>query len=99
MPAVNKEQIAAANLNYRMYPLEFFLDTQKELGLRSIEFCAVAPHFLMDYEGYRDTAPIRAMAEEKGLQIVAFTPECLLTSRAVSRPRRKKTFWREPWIH
>ena len=64
MPAVNKEQIAAANLNYRMYPLEFFLDTQKELGLRSIEFCAVAPHFLMDYEGYRDTAPIRAMAEE-----------------------------------
>ena len=78
MPAVNKEQIAAANLNYRMYPLEFFLDTQKELGLRSIEFCAVAPHFLMDYEGYRDTAPIRAMAEEKGLQIVAFTPESAL---------------------
>ena len=71
MPAVNKEQIAAANLNYRMYPLEFFLDTQKELGLRSIEFCAVAPHFLMDYEGYRDTAPIRAMAEEKGLQMGA----------------------------
>jgi protein FrlC len=78
MPAVNKEQIAAANLNYRMYPLEFFLDTQKELGLRSIEFCAVAPHFLMNYEGYRDTAPIRAMAEEKGLQIVAFTPESAL---------------------
>ena len=32
----------------------------------------------MDYEGYRATAPIRAMVEGKGLQNVVFTPESAL---------------------
>ena len=78
MPTVKVEQIAASNLNYRLYPLEFFFDSQKELGIKSIELYGIAPHFLMDYEGYSNTKIIRTMAEDRGLSIVAFTPESAL---------------------
>ena len=50
MATIRREQLAAVNINYRMYPFQDFLDTQRELGMKTIELWAGAPHFLMDYQ-------------------------------------------------
>lgn len=78
MAKIQKEQIAAVNINYRMYSFDFFLDTQEKLGMKSIELWAGAPHFLLGYEGYQDCKTLREKVENRGLNIVAFTPESAL---------------------
>ena len=37
MATIRREQLAAVNINYRMYPFQDFLDTQRELGMKTIE--------------------------------------------------------------
>lgn len=76
-PKIKREQIAAMNMHYKLYPLEFFLQTQKKLGVKTIEFWASAPHFLIDEYGYReDYQETRKMIEDYGLKVGVFTPEC-----------------------
>ena len=39
MAQLRREQIAAVNMHYRLFPFEHFLKTQQELGVKSIELC------------------------------------------------------------
>ncbi len=65
MATIRREQLAAVNINYRMYPFQDFLDTQRELGMKTIELWAGAPHFLMDYQQRPDCAALRAEIESR----------------------------------
>jgi protein FrlC len=76
MPQLRREQIAAMNLHYMLYPFEYFLKTQQELGVRTIEMWCGAPHFLLDDETYQDCDEVKKMVEGYGLDIAVFTPEC-----------------------
>lgn len=78
MIKISKERLAAVNINYRMYPFDYFLDTQQKLGMKSIELWAGAPHFLMDCEWRQDCVSLREQIEKRGLRVVAFTPESAL---------------------
>ena len=49
---INRDQIAGMNIHYLFYSLEYFLDTQKELGFETIELWGGAPHFYLDSMGY-----------------------------------------------
>lgn len=73
MPQLLRKQIAAMNIHYRLFPLEYFLDTQQELGMKSVELLAQAPHFWVDSENHQDCTEVRKMIEDRGLEIVAFT--------------------------
>ncbi len=75
MPQLRREQIAAMNIHYRLFPFEYFLKAQQDLGMKSIEMWCGAPHFLLGYDGYEDCAQVKKMVEDHGLQVVAFTPE------------------------
>ena len=37
MSQLNWEQLAGVNLEYRLYPFEYFLAAQQKLGVRTIE--------------------------------------------------------------
>ncbi len=78
MNKIRRDQLAALNTIYRLYPFEEFLKTQKELGLLNIELWAGAPHFLLGYDGYSDCAALKAQAAEYGLKVGAFYPECVI---------------------
>ncbi len=78
MATIRREQLAAVNINYRMYPFQDFLDTQRELGMKTIELWAGAPHFLMDYQQRPDCAALRAEIESRELRVAALTPESAL---------------------
>lgn len=75
MPQLRKEQIAAMNIHYRLFPLEYFFKAEQELGMKTIELWGGAPHFLLGYDGYQDCSEVKKMAEDHGLKIVVFTPE------------------------
>ena len=78
MPSIKRNQIAAMNIHWKLYPFEDFLKTQQQLGVKTIEFWATAPHFLVDEDGYQENyREVRKMIEEQyGLKVGAFTPEC-----------------------
>ncbi len=72
---INREQIAGMNIHYLFYSLDYFLDTQKELGFKSIELWGGAPHFYLDSIGYEDVKVVKKKIIERGLDVKVFTPE------------------------
>lgn len=72
---INREQIAGMNIHYLFYPLEYFLDIQKEVGIKTIELWAGAPHFYLDTMGYQDCKAVKRKIEDRGLQVKVFTAE------------------------
>lgn len=59
MKLIDREQIAAMNIHYLYYSLEYFLDTQAALGVKTIELWPGAPHFFLDSMTYSDCREIR----------------------------------------
>lgn len=72
---INREQIAGMNIHYLFYPLEYFLDVQKEVGIKTIELWAGAPHFYLDSMTYQDCKSVKKKIEDRGLQVKVLTPE------------------------
>lgn len=75
MGLIHIEQIAAMNIHYLFYSFEYFLDTQAELGVKTIELWLGAPHFFLDSMTYTECSKIRHMTEARGLQVKIVTPE------------------------
>ncbi len=65
-------------MHHQLYPLEYFLKTQQDLGVKSIELWGGAPHFYVDDHGFQpDYKEIRKMIEEDyGIHVGVFTAEC-----------------------
>ena len=73
---IKRRQLSAMGIHYLYYPLDYMLDAQAAAGYRTIELVGQAPHFLLDHTGFQPPLPVRRMAEERGLTIGCFTPEC-----------------------
>lgn len=78
MPGIRREQYAPMNMHHQLYPLEYFLKTQQQLGVKSIELWAGGPHFYVDDHGFSPNyKEIRKMIEEDyGIHVGVFTAEC-----------------------
>ncbi|MBQ9092324.1 MAG: sugar phosphate isomerase/epimerase [Anaerotignum sp.] len=86
MAHIHRKQLSAMGIHYLFYPLEYMLEAQAKAGFQTIELLGQAPHFLMDHTGYQDPAPVRKLAEEKGLTIGCFTPECAIYQYQMCSP-------------
>ncbi len=86
MAHIRRRQVSAMGIHYLYYPLEYMLDAQAAAGFQTIELVGMAPHFLIDHTGYQDPAPVRRMAEERGLTIGCFTPECAIYQYLMCAP-------------
>ena len=76
MPSLRREQLAGMGLHYLFRSFDYFLKTQSELGFKTIEMWAGAPHFLVDDTWHQDCAEARKKVESYGLNVGIFTPEC-----------------------
>lgn len=83
MPQLKKEQYAAMNIHYRFYPLEYFLDAEQEIGVKSIELHGTSPHVMLRPDAMSDFKAIREEIEKRGMKCVAFTPESALYQYAL----------------
>lgn len=86
MAFLYRKQLSAMGIHYLYYPLEYMLEAQAAAGFQSIELVGQAPHFLLDHTGCQPTAPVRRLAEEKGLEIGCFTPECAVYQYLMCSP-------------
>jgi fructoselysine 3-epimerase len=75
MPSIHPRQVAGMNIHYLYYSLDYFLDAQQQVGMQNIELWGGAPHFWLDHLSYSDCSAVCRKAQQRGLQIVAFTPE------------------------
>ena len=86
MAVIHRKQLSAMGIHYLYYPLDYMLDAQAKAGFQTIELVGMAPHFLMDHTGFQATALVRKMAEDRGLTIGCFTPECAVYQYLMCAP-------------
>ena len=76
MKPVKRERIAGMGMHYKFRPLDYFLESQQELGVQSIEFWCARPYFLLDDYGFEDVKKLREKLDFYGMKLAAFSPEC-----------------------
>ena len=76
MKPVKRERIAGMGMHYKFRPLDYFLESQQELGVQSIEFWCARPHFLLDDYGFEDVKKLKEKLDFYGMKLAAFSPEC-----------------------
>ena len=54
-----KARLLGSNGQYSRYPLAFFLDEMRRLGLRSLDFVPQVPHFFCGYRDHDDPAGLK----------------------------------------
>jgi protein FrlC len=72
---VDTGRISGMNVHYYHYSLDYFLDCQRDLGLRSVELLGGSQGLWLDHGGFQDPEPVRAKLERRGLSCCAFTPD------------------------
>jgi protein FrlC len=78
MPLIDLDRVYGMNVHYCRYSVDYFLDCQRELGLRGVELLGGCQGLWLDHTGYEDPAPIREKLASRGLRCRAFTPDnCL----------------------
>ena len=75
MPKINIERVAGMNICYHLFTTEYFLDSLCRLGMKSVEFWVVYPHQFISEKSYPPVKTIRRMIEERGLNLICYTPE------------------------
>lgn len=76
MKPVKRERIAGMGMHYKFRPLDYFLESQQELGVQSIEFWCARPHFLLDDYGFEDVKKLKEKLDFYRMKLAAFSPEC-----------------------
>ena len=74
--SIKREQLAAMNKHYLFYTFDYFLEVQEKLNVKALEIWGGSPHVLMDDVSCLYCDEIRKKADDKGMKINAFAPEC-----------------------
>ncbi|MBQ2792604.1 MAG: sugar phosphate isomerase/epimerase [Oscillospiraceae bacterium] len=69
------KQLAAMNMHYARYSLDYFFDSIARLGFDRFELWGGAPHFFYPTEAGPSVAEIKKELLRRGLEVVCVTPE------------------------
>ncbi|MBT2293651.1 TIM barrel protein [Paenibacillus albidus] len=75
MTTLQSSQIAGMNEHYRLFPLEYFLNSMVEMEIEAIELWAGAPHLYVGDWTLGQFGAIRKEIEGRGLKLICYTPE------------------------
>ena len=67
-------RIAACNAQYLRRPFSEFVETQRQLGIRQMEFVAQVPHLWCDDIACEDESRAASLLRDAGIGVAAFTP-------------------------
>ncbi len=77
MGKISMSQIAAMNISYQFYSIDFFLESVAKIGFSIIDIWTGYPHLLVE-EGYEKEAErIRKRCDELGLKVNNVTPKAV----------------------
>ena len=99
MSKITMDNFAVMSVQYVHYSLEYYLDSMVKNGLKHVDLWGGIPHYCrLDYPFDEDAKKtigyIRAMMEERGLDVSVYTPETLAYPYSFSHPEeevRKRT--------
>ena len=99
MSKITMDNFAVMSVQYVHYSLEEYLDSMVKNGLKHVDLWGGIPHYCrLDYPFAEDAkqkiGSIRAMMEERGLDVSVYTPETLAYPYSFSHPEeevRKRT--------
>ncbi|MBS6955618.1 MAG: TIM barrel protein [Enterocloster asparagiformis] len=99
MSKITMDRFAVMSVQYVHYSLEYYLDSMVKCGLKHVDLWGGIPHYCrLDYPFAEDArakiSSIRAMMEERGLDVSVYTPETLSYPYSFSDPNeevRKRT--------
>lgn len=99
MSKITMDRFAVMSVQYVHYSLEYYLDSMVKCGLKHVDLWGGIPHYCrLDYPFAEDAkakiGSIRAMMEERGLDVSVYTPETLSYPYSFSDPNeevRKRT--------
>lgn len=66
---------AVSNIHYFYYSWEYFLEQQKIIGAKKIDFFSAMPHIWVDHYGFYGCEKIRKSVLEKNMKLILFTPK------------------------
>lgn len=69
MIGLKKEQFAPCNRDFRYWPLDYFIETQKSLGVKTIELWAGPPHVIINDEWHSPVGKYRNAFEKAGISV------------------------------
>jgi len=86
-----KARIAAMDVQYLQYSLDYIIDSYNKCELKNMEFWAGEPHYYrMDYktqhEAYQRLKGIREKLNNNGIKVIMYTPETLNYPYSFSHP-------------
>lgn len=70
-----RERLAGMNIHYYFFPLEYFLDAQRSLGIQRIELWGGSPHVWVDHLSCSSVTSIKKQLQARRQSIAVFTPE------------------------
>ena len=68
-------RIAGCNVQYTRRRFADFVEAQRGLGIKTIEFVAQVPHIWCDHMGWEDETPVKTALERAEIGVAAFTPK------------------------
>lgn len=97
---ISRDQIAIMNIQYKYFPLTYFLDDAVKYDAKNIELWGAAPHFHLEDMTYREVSAVRHEIEKRKLKLICFTPEqCVypinLAAPSLAARRRSVRFFED----
>ena len=94
MSKITMDNFAVMSVQYVHYSLEYYLDSMVKNGLKHVDLWGGIPHYCrLDYPFAEDAkqkiGSIRAMMEERGLDVSVYTPETLAYPYSFSHPEEE----------
>lgn len=93
MSEITMKNFAAMTVSYVQYSLDYTLDSLAEIGLKKVDFWGGIPHYYRfdytDAERENYLKEIKKKAQDRGVEIVVYTPETLNYPYAITGPDLK----------
>lgn len=82
MSQITMQNVAVMSVQYVQYSFSYYLDSMEKCGLTKVDFWGGAPHYCrLDHasslQAGQRTARLRREIEDRGMQVVIYTPETL----------------------
>lgn len=77
MSKISMDQIAAMNISFQFYSLDYFLESVAKIGFQNVDLWTGYPHMLLDEDYPQQLREIRQKCDDLGLKVANVTPKVI----------------------
>lgn len=77
MTGIQMDQIAAMNISFQFFSLDYFLDSIAKIGFSNVDLWTGYPHLLLDEDFERRCRAVRKKCDDQNLKVANVTPKVI----------------------